>query len=680
MQANKMELELVEQQQQLEQAACCLQRTHLQHQAQLAELQREHEQRYMAVLRQQQAAAVEQQSDATAMQQALQQGSVAAAAAALLGRQLGGNCSSSSQQVVHQPSYAGIAATIAAVFGGPTSAPAAATSVAKPHENCTTTSSSKSSCLAPVKVAQAAAAAAAAAVGVSASPKARPAGPQLSELMACLAEMSGSNPQLSQHPELTVQQHQEEDGQQEVSQQQAGVIMQQWASPQASLVAQDEHQSVQQARQSSQGYQAGVAVANSRSDVSSQCQATGSIAAEDSEVSPSKLQAKLAAYRSYLKHASPTKSSAAAAAVTPSSSSEGGGGMRVNMQHPGSFHSQSDGGVQMQRSSEDMQHWPAVNSMSDGGVVLHSPAGPAVVAEPLAAQTAGTALQAPSAAAEEVAESTLDEASSTRTSDDSWGTASNACSRAGSLQHRQLSSSMSVTSSFISMKRQSLQDSGQLKGLASYARFAAAAAAGLQPQPEAAARSAAHSADLGVPRQLGTSCAVRTRNIGRVSSSSSSRRGSQLSSSCSALAGLDKRRVRAEIAAAGGMAAIVEQFSSSLFENAGGDTAPGSAAAGVESWAREPAALAVDSSAASSVDVLPLESGASRAARTKKQHAVCSLSASGASASASLLAGDNSTRMYDQVELVQQQQQQQQGQKSLRRSQAAASNSNRTGW
>jgi hypothetical protein len=693
-QASKLEVELAEQQQQLEEASCCLQRTQLQHQAQLADLQREHEQRYMAMLRQQQqqqpAASVEQhqQSGAAALQQALHQGSVAAAAAALLGRQLGGGSSSSSQQEAqYRPSYAGIAATVAAVFGGPGAAAATAATL---QENC---SSSRSA--APADVVQAAAAAAAAA-GVAGSPKRRPAGPQLSELMACLAEQSGSHPQLSQLPDDAVQQQRDKKQQDDTAQrelpQPAAAVAQSLASPEPAPAAQDDHRTTQKARQSSQGYQTGVAFSSNSSDVALKCQSDGRVAAEDSEASPSKLQAKLAAYRSYLKHASPTKSSAAAAAA-PSSSSEGGCGMQVKtqMQHPGSFHSQSDGGVHLQRSSEEQQqHWPAVTSMSDGGVVLHTPAGPAT-AEALATVSADTALHVEDATAEEAAESHLDEASSTRTSDDSWGTASDACSihsRAETLQHRRLSSSISVTPSLINMKRQSLQGSGQLKGLASYARFAATEQKqeelqGQQPQLEASAfgARAAHSVDLSVhTRQPGASQAVRT---GRISSckSSSSRRGSQLSSSCSALFGLDKRQVRAEIAAAGGMAAIVEQFSSSLFEDAGGDTGPGSAAAAVESWAGKPTAsvVLVEASASGSVDVSPLESGASRATRTKKQIAVhhstsCVLSAS----RASVLVGDNSQQVYDQVELVQQQQQVQQ--KMLRRSQAATSNSNRMGW
>jgi hypothetical protein len=706
MQASKLEVELAEQQQQLEEAACCLQRTQLQHQAQLADLQLEHEQRYMAMLRQQQVPPVEQQSSAAALQQALQQGSVAAAAAALLGRQLGGDCSSSSsssKQVAQQrPSYAGIAATVAAVFGGPAASPVADATAANLSANC---SSSKCSSAAPVQVAQAAAAAAAAvaAVGVGASPKTRPSGPQLAELMACLAERSSSNPQLSQHPHPydSVQQQQPGKQQQAGTQQRdlsqpAAVIEQNLASPQPDLPVQSKHrtiQKVQKARQSNQGYATDVTLNSSSSDVNSQCQPHGNIVAEDSEVSPSKLQAKLATYRNYLKHASPTKNSAAAAAVAPSSSSDGGCGTQVKTptQHPGSFHSQSDGGVQMQRSSEEQQqHWPAVTSMSDGGVVLQSPAGPAVAEASfttLPAVVTVAALQAedPHAAAEEVVESHPDEASchsSTRTSDDSWGTASNACSRAGSLQVRQLSSSMSVTSSLINVKRQSqsLQDSGQLTGLASYARFAAASGQtqelqGQQPpQIAASACSAAHFVDLGVPRQPALT--------GRVSSSDStaSRRGSQLSSSCSAIAGLDKRQVRAEIAAAGGMAAIVEQFSSSLFEAAGGGSAPGCAAAAavaVQSWARQPAASVIDTAASSSVDVVPLESGAFRATRTKKQTAGHSPSVS----SGSVLGGDNRPQVYDQVALVQQQQQQQQQvQKMLRRSQAAASNSNRMGW
>jgi hypothetical protein len=362
-------------------------------------------------------------------------------------------------------------------------------------------------------------------------------------------------------------------------------------------------------------------------------------------------------------------------------------------QHSGSFHSQSDGGVQMQRSNEEQQqqHWPAVTSMSDGGVVLQSPAAPAVAEASLATlPTVGTVTALSTwqaadldAAAEEIIESHLDEASSTRTSDDSWGTASNACSRAGSLQHRQLSSSVSVTSSLINLKRQSLQDSRQLKGLASYARFAAAGQKqdelqGPQLQIEAAACSASNSVDLSVPtrpsRQPGASVlAVRTGRVTNSSSRTIGRRGSQLSSSCSALAGLDKRQVRAEIAAAGGMAAIVEQFSSGLFEDAGGDSAPGcAAAAAVQSWARQPAASVIDTAASSSVDVVPLDSGASRGTRTKKQTAGCSVSAS----SGSVLGGDNNCQVYDQVALVQQQQ----VQKMLRRSQAAASNSNRMGW
>jgi hypothetical protein len=256
--------------------------------------------------------------------------------------------------------------------------------------------------------------------------------------------------------------------------------------------------------------------------------------------------------------------------------------------------------------------------------------------------------------------------SSQRASDDSWSVASaeSAGSAVGSweggLQRHQLSSSMSVTSSLISMKRQSLQSSGQFKGLASYAHFAAAAQ---QQKPPVTERNAAHSVEFAMPGQLslrkGQPSSSSRSSSSRSSSAASSRRGSQLSSSCSVLAGcLGKRQVRAEIAAAGGMAAIVEQFSSSLglLEDSGGlHTAAGglSIPALQQDACSWPRGWACAESVSCSVDALLLGTVSFRAVRSLQKPAAGvqqKYAGYASSCTVQLAGGDNSPRVCDQLE------------------------------
>lgn len=135
------------------------------------------------------------------------------------------------------------------------------------------------------------------------------------------------------------------------------------------------------------------------------------------------------------------------------------------------------------------------------------------------------------------------------------------------------------------------------------------------------------------------------------------------------------------------MAAIVEEFSNSLFEDPGGRliaAAVGTAAeaAAVQSVRRRPTPLVLAESASSSMDVLPAEAllhlaGGCRASRTSKQGGGVKISSS----SPSQVAGDNSRWVDDLMEVAQQRQQQQHLKvpKLLHRSQATFSSSGRAG-